>query len=154
MKLGLTMTVPTALAGGMQVFILAVGKVVRVEKRREDGVQSVCIAAALRRCEYFRNGLSDTSVQRLSSLLRSLAQWRIRQGLEFLGLAEFWVQNELPDSGINLHGGLVMWWLVWKVIEITGPVDCYGIYLAQIGKGSQQHFVMGSARKRRIIYSH
>jgi c-di-GMP-binding flagellar brake protein YcgR len=74
MKLGLTMTVPAALAGGMQVFILAVGKVVRVEKRREDGVQSVCIAAALRRCEYFRNGVSDNSVQRLSSLLRSLAQ--------------------------------------------------------------------------------
>lgn len=74
MKLGLTMTVPAALAGGMQVFILAVGKVVRVKKRREDGVQSVCIAAALRRCESFRNGLSDNSVQRLSSLLRSLAQ--------------------------------------------------------------------------------
>ena len=74
MKLGLTITVPTALAGGMQVFILAVGKVVRVEKRREDGVQSVCIAAALRRSEYFRNGVSDNSVQRLSSLMRSLAQ--------------------------------------------------------------------------------
>jgi c-di-GMP-binding flagellar brake protein YcgR len=64
MKLGLTMTVPTALAGGMQVFILAVGKVVRVEKRREDGVQSVCIAAAVRRYEYFRKGLSDNSVER------------------------------------------------------------------------------------------
>jgi len=74
MKLGLTMTVPAARAGGMQVFILAVGKVVRVEKRREDGVQSVCIAAVLRRCEYFRTGLSDNSIQRLSSLLRSLAQ--------------------------------------------------------------------------------
>jgi hypothetical protein len=57
----------------MEVFILAVGKVVRVEKRREDGVQSVCIAA-LRRYEYFRNGLSDNAVRRLSSLVRSLAQ--------------------------------------------------------------------------------
>jgi c-di-GMP-binding flagellar brake protein YcgR len=73
MKLGLTMTVPPALADGMEVFILAVGKVVRVEKRREDGVQSVCIAA-LRRYEYFRNGLSDNAVRRLSSLVRSLAQ--------------------------------------------------------------------------------
>ena len=73
MKLGLTMTVPTALAGGMQVFILAVGKVVRVEKRQEDGFQSVGIAA-LRRYQYFRNGLSDNSVQRLSFLLRSLGQ--------------------------------------------------------------------------------
>ena len=44
-----------------------------------------------------------------------------------------------------------MWRLVWKVIEITGPVDYDGIYLVQIGKGSQQHFLMGSARKRRII---
>jgi c-di-GMP-binding flagellar brake protein YcgR len=74
MKLGLTMTVPTALARGMQVFILAIGKVVRVEKRREDGVQRVCIAAAVRRYEYFRNGHSDNSVRRLSSLVRSLAQ--------------------------------------------------------------------------------
>jgi c-di-GMP-binding flagellar brake protein YcgR len=73
MKLGLSMTVPMGLAGGMQVFLLAVGKVVRVEKHREDGVQSVCIAA-LRRYEWFRNGLSDNSVQRLSSLVRSLAQ--------------------------------------------------------------------------------
>jgi hypothetical protein len=60
MKLGLATTVPAALPGGMQVFILAVGKLVRVEKRREDGVQRVCIAAALRRYEYFRNGLSDS----------------------------------------------------------------------------------------------
>ena len=74
MKLGLSMTLPTALGGGMQVFILAVGKAVRVEKRQEDGVQSVCIATAFRRYEYFCNGLSDNSVQRLSSLVQSLAQ--------------------------------------------------------------------------------
>jgi hypothetical protein len=71
MKLGLTMT---ARAGGTEVFFLAIGQVVRVEKRQEEGVQNIRIAAAIRRYQYFREGTSDNSAQWLSSLMRSVAR--------------------------------------------------------------------------------
>jgi hypothetical protein len=79
MKLGLTIRLPTGHAGGPEVLILAIGTVVRVEKRREDVVQTVGVAAAVRRYEYFHNGISDNSAQWLSSLARRFARSRLRQ---------------------------------------------------------------------------
>ncbi len=74
LKLGLTITLLKRSADGTQVFILAVGTVVRVEKRREDGVQNVGVAASIRRYEYFLNGIPDNSAQWLSSLARRFAR--------------------------------------------------------------------------------
>jgi c-di-GMP-binding flagellar brake protein YcgR len=74
MKLGLTLTAPTGPADGTRVFILAVGQVVRVEKRQKEGVQNVGSAAAIRRYEYFREGISDNSADWPSSLVRRFAQ--------------------------------------------------------------------------------
>jgi hypothetical protein len=70
-KVALTMTVPTGLVGGMEVFILAIGHVVRVEKPQLDGSQNV--AAAIRRYECFRDGISDNSAQLLSTLAGTFA---------------------------------------------------------------------------------
>ena len=74
MKLGLTIRLLKRPTDGTQVFILAIGTVVRVEKRREDGVQNVRVAAAIRRYEYFLDGISDNSPQWLSSLARRIAR--------------------------------------------------------------------------------
>jgi len=74
MKLGLTLTLLKRPTDGTQVFILAVGTVVRVEKRREDGVQNVGVAASIRRYEYFLYGIPDNSAQWLSSLARRFAR--------------------------------------------------------------------------------
>jgi hypothetical protein len=52
-KLGLAIRLPTGRADGGEVFILAIGKVVRVEKRRENGIQSVRVAAVVSRYAYF-----------------------------------------------------------------------------------------------------
>ena len=78
-KLGLSIRLPTGPADGPEVFILAIGTVVRVEERRQDGVQNVGVAAAIRRCEYFHDGISDNSAQWLSSLARRFARSRLRQ---------------------------------------------------------------------------
>ncbi len=74
MKLGLTITLLKGPIDGTQVFILAIGTVVRVEKRREDGIQNVGVAAAIWRNEYFLDGIFDNSPQWLSSLARRLAR--------------------------------------------------------------------------------
>jgi c-di-GMP-binding flagellar brake protein YcgR len=74
MKLGLTIRLLKRPTDGTQVFILAIGTVVRVEKRREDGVQNVRVAAAIRRYEYFLDGISDNSPQWLSSLAQRIAR--------------------------------------------------------------------------------
>ncbi len=74
MKLALTIRLLKRPTDGTQVFILAIGTVVRVEKRREDGVQNVRVAAAIRRYEYFLDGFSDNSPQWLSSLARRIAR--------------------------------------------------------------------------------
>jgi PilZ domain-containing protein len=78
-KLGLTIKLPTGPPGGMEVFILGIGTVVRVEKRSENGVQSVRVAAAIKRYEYFLNGIPKNSAQWRSSLARRFARQRKRQ---------------------------------------------------------------------------
>ncbi len=78
-KLGLTIKLPTGPPDGMEVFLLAIGTVVRVEKRSENGVQSVRVAAAIRRYEYFLNGIPNNSAQWRSSLARRFARQRKRQ---------------------------------------------------------------------------
>jgi len=73
MKVGLAMNVGAGLADGKDLFILAVGQVVRVEKRSENDDQKLGVAVATRRYEYFRKGLSDHPAESLSSLLQSFA---------------------------------------------------------------------------------
>ncbi len=54
-ELDLTMTLPAEVTGGTEVLIRAIGKVVRIEKRSEDGSQRVGVAAAIERYEIVRN---------------------------------------------------------------------------------------------------
>jgi hypothetical protein len=54
-ELDLTMTLPAEVTGGTEVFIRAVGKVVRVEKAPEDGDRHVGVAALIQRYEIIRN---------------------------------------------------------------------------------------------------
>lgn len=57
-ELDLTMTLPAEVTGGSEVFIRAIGKVVRVENRPETGDQRVGVAAVIERYEIIRNDLS------------------------------------------------------------------------------------------------
>lgn len=54
-ELDLTMTLPAELTGKIEVFIHAIGKVVRVERRGEDAGYRVGIAAVIERYEVVRN---------------------------------------------------------------------------------------------------
>ncbi len=54
-ELDLTMTLPAEVTGGTEVFISAVGKVVRVDKRREVDESRIGIAAVIERYEIVRN---------------------------------------------------------------------------------------------------
>jgi len=56
-ELDLTMTLPAEVTGGTEVFIRAMGKVVRVEKRSEseEGSPRVGVAALIERYEIVRN---------------------------------------------------------------------------------------------------
>ena len=53
-ELDLTMTLPAEVTGGTEVFIRAIGKVVRVEKRPEDN-NKIGVAAVIERYEIVRN---------------------------------------------------------------------------------------------------
>ena len=57
-ELDLTMTLPAEVTGVTEVFIRAIGKVVRVENRPETGDQRVGVAAVIERYEIIRNDLS------------------------------------------------------------------------------------------------
>jgi c-di-GMP-binding flagellar brake protein YcgR len=57
-ELDLTMTLPAEITGGTEVFIRAIGKVVRVEKRPENGHQRVGVAAVIERYEIIRNEMA------------------------------------------------------------------------------------------------
>jgi c-di-GMP-binding flagellar brake protein YcgR len=57
-ELDLTMTLPAEVTGGSEVFIRAIGKVVRVENRPETGDQRVGVAAVIERYEIIRSDLS------------------------------------------------------------------------------------------------
>jgi hypothetical protein len=54
-ELDLTMTLPTEVTGRSEVFIRAIGKVLRVEKRFGNGDQSVGVAVAFEVHEIVRN---------------------------------------------------------------------------------------------------
>ena len=54
-ELDITMTLPSEVTGGTEVFIRALGKVVRVEKRSEDGNPRFGVAAQIERYEIVRN---------------------------------------------------------------------------------------------------
>ena len=73
MKLGLAMKVNGRLADGKELFILALGHVVRVDKPKEHLIQNLGVAIAVRRYEYFRDGLADHPAQALSALLQTFA---------------------------------------------------------------------------------
>ena len=57
-QLDLTMTLPAEVTGGTEVFIHAVGKVVRVDDRGDSGEHRVGIAAVIERYEIVRNEAS------------------------------------------------------------------------------------------------
>jgi hypothetical protein len=54
-ELDLTMTLPAEVTGGTEVFIRAIGKVVRVEKGLGNDDQQVGVAALIQRYEIVRN---------------------------------------------------------------------------------------------------
>jgi c-di-GMP-binding flagellar brake protein YcgR len=68
MTLGLMIRLPTGSTDDRQVFIRATGKVVRIERRTEKGVESACAVAFIRRCEYICDEISDNSARKLLSL--------------------------------------------------------------------------------------
>jgi c-di-GMP-binding flagellar brake protein YcgR len=68
-KLCLTIELPTGPTGGTRVFIRGIGKVVRVEKRSESGIQSFRAAAVILRYEYTRSEIPDSSAQQLPFLV-------------------------------------------------------------------------------------
>jgi hypothetical protein len=54
-ELDITLTLPSEVTRGSEVFIRAMGKVVRVEKRPENGSPRVGVAAVIERYEIIRN---------------------------------------------------------------------------------------------------
>src|SRR5215831_15371958 len=54
-QLDLTMTLPAEVTGGTEVFIRAIGKVVRVDDRGDGDGHSVGVAAVIERYEIVRN---------------------------------------------------------------------------------------------------
>ena len=54
-ELDLTMTLPAEVTGGTEVFIRAIGKVLRTEKRSDNGNDRVGVAAIIERYEIIRN---------------------------------------------------------------------------------------------------
>ena|ERR1043165_10201135 len=58
-ELDLTMTLPAEVTGGTEVFIRAIGKVLRTEKRPENGSQRTGVAAIIERYEIIRNEMAS-----------------------------------------------------------------------------------------------
>jgi hypothetical protein len=54
-ELDITLTLPSEVTRGSEVFIRAMGKVVRVEKKPENGLSRVGVAAVIERYEIIRN---------------------------------------------------------------------------------------------------
>jgi len=57
-QVDLTMTLTAEVTGGTAVFIRAIGRAVRVEKRPENGNQHVGVAAVIERYEMIRNEMT------------------------------------------------------------------------------------------------
>ena len=55
MELDITLTLPTEVTRGTEVFIRAMGKVVRVDRAPESGTSRVGVAAVIERYEIIRN---------------------------------------------------------------------------------------------------
>jgi c-di-GMP-binding flagellar brake protein YcgR len=53
-ELDITMTLPAELTHGTEVFVRALGKVVRVERRNEDGTARMGVAAVIERYDIIR----------------------------------------------------------------------------------------------------
>ena len=53
-QLDITLTIPAEITHGSEVFIRAVGKIVRVERRMEDGNARMGVAAVIERYDMFR----------------------------------------------------------------------------------------------------
>ena len=53
-QLDLTMTLPAEITNGSEVFVRALGKVVRVERRMEDGSTRMGVAAVIERYDIIR----------------------------------------------------------------------------------------------------
>jgi c-di-GMP-binding flagellar brake protein YcgR len=54
-ELDITLTLPSEVTRGSEVFIRAMGKVVRVDKKAENGFSRVGVAAVIERYEIIRN---------------------------------------------------------------------------------------------------
>jgi len=54
-ELDITLTLPAEITSGSEVFIRAMGKVVRVERRPESGETRIGVAAVIERYEIIRN---------------------------------------------------------------------------------------------------
>ena len=59
-ELDFTMTLPVEVTRGTEVFIRAIGKIVRVDKRTGDGDQTVGVAAVFEKHEIVRNEAATT----------------------------------------------------------------------------------------------
>jgi hypothetical protein len=57
-ELDLTMTLPAEVTGGTEVFIRAIGKVLRTEKHQDNGNPRVGVAAVIERYEIIRNDMA------------------------------------------------------------------------------------------------
>jgi c-di-GMP-binding flagellar brake protein YcgR len=53
-ELDITLTLPAEITHGTEVFVRALGKVVRVERRSEDGTQRMGVAAVIERYDIIR----------------------------------------------------------------------------------------------------
>jgi hypothetical protein len=53
-ELDITLTLPAEITNGSEVFVRALGKVVRVERRNEDGTARMGIAAVIERYDIMR----------------------------------------------------------------------------------------------------
>jgi hypothetical protein len=54
------MTLPAEVTGGTEVFIRAIGKVLRTEKHPDNGSQRVGVAAIIERYEIIRNDMATS----------------------------------------------------------------------------------------------
>lgn len=59
-ELDITLTLPAEVTQGTEVFVRAMGRVVRVERRMEDGDPRMGIAAVIERYDIIRGGNSKT----------------------------------------------------------------------------------------------
>jgi PilZ domain len=57
-ELDITLTLPAEITHGTEVFVRAMGKVVRVERRSADGAPSLGVAAVIERYDIIRGGVA------------------------------------------------------------------------------------------------